>query len=130
MAFCTKGAFNSLVTRCIPRKVVAAVRCMIGGDPLYYNNMIGPDVPNAEPESAKAPLAYDPGVCELPPELMFMHEGVFQEGEEIPDIDLKFPAYKVDWWEEMEADERITGGRGRASGRVERYLEQSEEVRG
>jgi hypothetical protein len=74
-----------------------------------------------------APLAYDPSYCELPPDLMFAHDAVFPEDEPVADVDLSFPEYRENWWDEVEADRNILS-RGSMKNRVDDYLKNSKKI--
>jgi len=80
-----------------------------------------------QPKKITTPLIYDPAIAELPPELMFMHEAVMAENEKVEDVELKFPEFKGNWWDELAADENIIsrGQTKKHDYRVNKYLDES-----
>lgn len=150
MAFCTNGTYNSVVTASLPKKIVTQFKHWLGmiSDEEYAkwlnepdqkklweqctynpsdNIQTGPGVPNEQPKRAAAPLNYHPEVCELPPEMMFMHDAVFAEDDKVDDISLNFPEDRSNIWDEIEADRTISS-RGSHTKRAQQYLDESKKV--
>jgi hypothetical protein len=145
MAFCVPGMFNMCVTQSLNPENIAEFRHWLEvmsdeefarwlnepeqkklwKDCPSYFGIVGPDVKNEEP--IRKSLAYDPKYCELPPDLMFAHEAIFPEDEPVEDVDLSFPEYRENWWDEVEADRNIVA-RGNMDNRVDDYLKNSKKI--
>lgn len=89
-----------------------------------YDDILAKYKANPPPEIKPMPLPYLPGVHELAPELMFMHEVVFADGEEVANIDGPDNGQPGDWWLDSEMED-IRGKHKPPDSRVDEYLRDS-----
>lgn len=74
------------------------------------------------------PFTYNKKVCDLPPELIFMHEAIFASGERVEDITLEYKAPRMhDACQEVDLEEAKYRLSRQTGDRVEDYLKMSEE---